>query len=33
VKWVAKAELAEFEFPAADAQLLDKLKSSRLAWA
>ena len=27
VKWVAKAELAGFEFPAADAQLLEKLKS------
>jgi 8-oxo-dGTP diphosphatase len=26
VKWVAKTELASFEFPAADAQLLEKLK-------
>jgi hypothetical protein len=27
-KWVTKAELADFEFPAADAQLLEKLKAS-----
>jgi len=27
VKWVAKTELAGFEFPAADARLLQKLKS------
>jgi mutator protein MutT len=27
VKWVAKTELAGFEFPAADARLLEKLKS------
>jgi mutator protein MutT len=33
VKWVTKAELADFEFPAADAQLLEKLKSPRIAWA
>jgi mutator protein MutT len=26
VKWVLKAELADFEFPAADARLLQKLK-------
>lgn len=26
VKWVTKTELADFEFPAADAQLLQKLK-------
>jgi len=26
VKWVAKTELASFQFPAADAQLLQKLK-------
>ena len=32
VKWVAKAELAQFEFPAADARLLEKLTSSNLAW-
>ena len=25
-KWVTKAELADFEFPAADAQLLEKLR-------
>src|SRR5271170_6437119 len=28
VKWIEKAELANFEFPAADAQLLEKLKAS-----
>src|ERR1035437_2623272 len=28
VKWVTKAELADFQFPAADAQLLEKLKAS-----
>ena len=33
VKWVTKAELPHFEFPAADAQLLEKLSSQRLAWA
>jgi 8-oxo-dGTP diphosphatase len=33
LKWVAKTELAAFEFPAADAQLLEKLKSPRFAWA
>ena len=33
VKWVTKAELASFEFPAADAQLLEKLESPRWAWA
>jgi mutator protein MutT len=27
VKWIHKAELAGFEFPAADAQLLEKLKA------
>jgi len=27
VKWAAKAELADFEFPAADAQLIWKLKT------
>jgi mutator protein MutT len=27
VKWVVKTELLSFEFPAADAQLLEKLKS------
>ena len=26
-KWVTKAELADFEFPAADAQLLEKLRA------
>lgn len=33
VKWIEKNELAGFEFPAADAQLLEKLKSPRWAWA
>src|ERR1035437_7322864 len=28
VKWVTKAERADFQFPAADAQLLEKLKAS-----
>jgi 8-oxo-dGTP diphosphatase len=32
-KWVTKPEFADFEFPAADAQLLEKLKSPRFAWA
>src|SRR5580692_10528287 len=31
LKWVTKPELADFEFPAADAQLLEKLKSPRFA--
>jgi 8-oxo-dGTP diphosphatase len=29
VKWIQKSELTDFEFPAADAQLLVKLKSRR----
>jgi 8-oxo-dGTP diphosphatase len=33
VKWVAKAQLADFQFPAADTQLLEKLKSPHVAWA
>jgi 8-oxo-dGTP diphosphatase len=33
VKWVTKKELAGFQFPAADLQLLEKLKSPRCAWA
>jgi mutator protein MutT len=33
VKWIEKAELAAHEFPAADARLLEKLKSPRQAWA
>ena len=33
VKWVDRSELAAHEFPAADAQLLEKLKSPRGAWA
>lgn len=32
VKWVTKTELANFDFPAADAQLLQKLKGLRLKW-
>ena len=30
LKWISKAELTEHQFPAADAQLLEKLKSSQL---
>jgi mutator protein MutT len=33
VKWVEKAQLAGHEFPAADAQLLEKLKNPRRVWA
>ncbi len=33
VKWITKTELADFKFPAADAQLLEKLKGPNLAWA
>jgi mutator protein MutT len=33
VKWVTQAELSAYEFPAADAQLLEKLKSPRVPWA
>jgi 8-oxo-dGTP diphosphatase len=33
VKWVIKAELGDYEFPAADVQLLAKLKKSRRNWA
>ncbi len=33
VKWIDKVELDAHEFPAADSQLLKKLKSPRLAWA
>jgi mutator protein MutT len=33
VRWIEKTQLADFEFPAADAQLLAKLKSPRMAWA
>ncbi len=31
--WVTAAELAHYEFPAADAQLLAQLRSSPLLWA
>lgn len=33
VKWVAKSELADFQFPDADLQLIEKLKSPCFAWA
>jgi 8-oxo-dGTP diphosphatase len=33
VKWIKKTELTAHEFPAADAQLLKKLKNPRLTWA
>ena len=33
VKWVTRAELDDYEFPAADAQLLVKLRKSRRNWA
>ena len=33
VKWIEKSELAKFEFPAADARLLEKLNSSPHLWA
>ena len=33
VKWIEKSDLAMHEFPAADAQLLEKLKSPRQTWA
>jgi mutator protein MutT len=32
IRWVNKAELDDYEFPAADAQLLEKLKSSCPTW-
>jgi hypothetical protein len=32
VRWVTKDELDDFEFPAADKQLLEKLKKSRREW-
>jgi mutator protein MutT len=33
IQWVGRFELDAYEFPAADAQLLQTLKSPRLAWA
>ena len=33
VRWIEKSELVAHEFPAADAQLLEKLRSPCLAWA
>ena|ERR1700744_4937946 len=32
VKWVKKSELDDFEFPAADMQLLEKLKNTPQLW-
>jgi 8-oxo-dGTP diphosphatase len=32
-KWIGKTELTGCKFPAADAQLLEKLKNPRVAWA
>ena len=32
-RWISQAELDQFAFPAADAQLLEKLKSPHLVWA
>jgi mutator protein MutT len=33
VRWVGQGDLDAFEFPGADARLLEKLKSPRMAWA
>ena len=33
VKWVGKSELADYEFPAADARLLRKLQAKKELWA
>jgi 8-oxo-dGTP diphosphatase len=33
IRWANKTELDDYEFPAADAQLLEKLKSPPRAWA
>ena len=33
VRWIGQGELDTVEFPAADVQLLEKLKSPRTAWA
>lgn len=32
-RWITQAELDQFAFPAADVQLLDKLKSPHMVWA
>ncbi len=32
-RWITRAELDQFAFPAADAQLLAKLKSPHIVWA
>ena len=33
LRWVARSELADYEFPAADARLLEKLRSTAKLWA
>jgi len=33
LKWIEKTQMADWEFPPADAKLLEKLKSPLLAWA
>ena len=33
VRWIEKFQLGDFEFPAADAQLLQKLKSEEKIWS
>jgi len=33
VNWAGRSELDDYEFPAADEQLLQKLKNLRMAWA
>jgi len=33
IKWIGKSELADYEFPAADAKLLEKLQNSPALWA
>jgi 8-oxo-dGTP diphosphatase len=32
LKWISRSELADHQFPAADAQLLKRLKSPQLMW-
>ena len=32
-KWISAAELDNYQFPAADTKLLEKLKSPRMVWA
>jgi mutator protein MutT len=33
IKWIEKSELTAHKFPAADARLLEQLKSPRMTWA